>query len=302
MTISQSPLEIFLEETLMGPLQPEAAAMARHLASRFGPEAEAVLYYGSCLRTGAIDGLIMDFYVLVGDYARAYGHGWLAFLNRLLPPNVFYAELPWRGKTLRAKAAVMTTGDFRKRCSPKRFNSSLWARFSQPSRLAWFKSAAAGETVVAGVRDAVSAMAGNVFPFFGKNPSAQKLWINALRLTYGAEFRSERADKAEELCSLNRVYFENLTPLALAALERAKLGTAAQAERRWRRRRFLGKGLSLLRLLKAGVTFSGGMDYLAWKVERSSGVKVALKPWQRRYPVVAAPLLFFRLRRKGVFR
>lgn len=295
-------LGTFVENALLGPLQPEAAAMARHLAARFGGETEAVLYYGSCLRTGTIDGLIMDFYVLVGDYRRAYRNRWLAFLNRLLPPNVFYIELPWRAKTLRAKVAVMRAGDFRRRCSPRRFNGSLWARFAQPSRLAWYKSPAARASAVAGVRDAVLAMAGNALPFFKGAPSPKNLWGKALRLSYGAEFRSERAGKADELVRLNRAYFQKLTPLALAALDRSSLGTAYEAERRWARRRWAGKAASLLRLLKAGLTFTGGLDYLAWKVERSSGVKVALKPWQRRYPLVAAPLLFLRLRRKGAFR
>ena len=58
----------------------------------------------------------------------------------------------------------------------------------------------------------------------------------------------------------------------------------------------------MLRLVKAASTFTGGPDYLAWKIERHSGVKVELTPWQRRHPILAAPGMFWRLYRRGAFR
>jgi hypothetical protein len=44
------------------------------------------------------------------------------------------------------------------------------------------------------------------------------------------------------------------------------------------------------------------MDYVAWKVERHSGVRIDVKPWQRRFPLLAAPGLYLKLRRLGVLR
>ena len=35
---------------------------------------------------------MLDFYLIVSDYREAYGRGWLAFANRLIPPNVFPFE------------------------------------------------------------------------------------------------------------------------------------------------------------------------------------------------------------------
>ncbi|MCC2659180.1 MAG: hypothetical protein K0Q76_4288, partial [Panacagrimonas sp.] len=64
----------------------------------------------------------------------------------------------------------------------------------------------------------------------------------------------------------------------------------------------LGKPLNVLRLLKAACTFDGAADYAAWKVERHSGVKLELSPWQRRHPLLAAPVVYLRLRRQGVLR
>src|SRR3546814_5095664 len=56
------------------------------------------------------------------------------------------------------------------------------------------------------------------------------------------------------------------------------------AARIWAMRRVQGKLLSVLRLVKASATFSGGIEYLAWKISRHSGAPLELRPWQRRFP------------------
>ena len=76
----------------------------------------------------------------------------------------------------------------------------------------------------------------------------------------------------------------------------------ALAARHWTLRQRLGKPLNVLRLLKAACTFDGAADYAAWKVERHSGVKLELSPWQRRHPLLAAPGVYLQLRRRGVLR
>ena len=63
-----------------------------------------------------------------------------------------------------------------------------------------------------------------------------------------------------------------------------------------------GKLLSVARLLKALVTFEGGLDYIAWKLERHSGVPVDIPDRVRRYPLIFIWGLFWKLYRRGVFR
>jgi hypothetical protein len=70
----------------------------------------------------------------------------------------------------------------------------------------------------------------------------------------------------------------------------------------WARRRMEGKALTLLRLLKASGTFAGGIDYLAWKINRHAGTGIAVRPWQRRWPIIGALTLLPRLLRKGAVR
>ncbi|RME68859.1 MAG: hypothetical protein D6782_00610 [Alphaproteobacteria bacterium] len=91
----------------------------------------------------------------------------------------------------------------------------------------------------------------------------------------------------------------------LAALAQDTRFGAASARRQrwaWRLRALQGRGLHLARLVKAAFTFDGGIDYLAWKIARHSGVAVAIKPWHRRHPLLAGLWLFAYLRLKGAFR
>jgi hypothetical protein len=68
------------------------------------------------------------------------------------------------------------------------------------------------------------------------------------------------------------------------------------------RRRIEGKTLSVLRLAKASLTFAGGADYIAWKINRHAGSDIQIKPWQRRWPLLAAITLLPRLLRSGAVR
>jgi hypothetical protein len=70
----------------------------------------------------------------------------------------------------------------------------------------------------------------------------------------------------------------------------------------WARRRRAGKALTVIRLTKASATFAGGIDYLAWKINRHAGTAIEIKPWQRRWPLLGAFTLLPRLLKRGAVR
>jgi hypothetical protein len=74
------------------------------------------------------------------------------------------------------------------------------------------------------------------------------------------------------------------------------------ALRWWKRKRRRGKRYSVLRLAKASLTFAGGADYIAWKINRHAGAGIELKAWQRRHPLLAGLSLLPRLLRTGAVR
>src|SRR5438067_10196886 len=120
-------------EELSLPVDPRVSDIAKAIAQKYGAAARAVLFYGSCLRQKQLDGLMLDFYLIVSDYGTAYDKKWLAVANRLIPPNVFYFEQD----ALAAKYAVLSEADFARECSLRFRSISVWARFAQPSRLVW---------------------------------------------------------------------------------------------------------------------------------------------------------------------
>ena len=145
-----------------------------------------MLFYGSCLREKQLEGLMLDFYLIVSDYRAAYGKRWLAAANRLIPPNVFYFE----HDGLAAKYAVLSEDDFHRLNGPETSSVSVWARFAQPSRLVWSADKAARERAI----DAVSRAAPTLLAAAGRRKGEKPLdwWRRAFALTYSAELRAER--------------------------------------------------------------------------------------------------------------
>lgn len=292
----------FIRQELSKPQPPAIMAAAQAAKERFGEQALAVLFYGSCLRTGQVADQILDFYIIVDDYRSAYGSRLLAAANRLLPPNVFYAETRFNQTTIRAKIAVLSLQDFIDRAGPRRLNISIWARFSQPAALLYAANRAVSESLAAAVAEAAKTMLCAALPLTPEIAGPQEVWQKAFELTYSAELRSEGSGKAAELYGLDKERYDAITPLVFKALEGTPSISLGTARRRWLWRRANGKTVSFLRLVKAAFTFDGGVDYLAWKIKRHSGVEIEIRPWQRRHPILAGFLLFLRLRLKGAFR
>src|SRR5687768_8061098 len=144
------PLRSLVAAELAQPVDPRVAAMAAAIAAEFPGSARSVLFYGSCLRESALDGLMLDFYLIVSDYRAAYRRRWLALANRLIPPNVF----PFAHGGLAAKYAVLSEADFARSCSIEADSTSVWARFAQPSRIAWTKDEASAEAAVQAIAQA----------------------------------------------------------------------------------------------------------------------------------------------------
>jgi hypothetical protein len=285
---------------LAEPVDPRAAGLAAAVAARYPGAARAVLFYGSCLREKQLDGLMLDFYMIVSDYRAAYGGGWLARANRLVPPNVF----PFEADGLTCKYAVLSAADFARLCGPETDNPSVWARFAQPSRLAWAADEAARGAVVDAVAKAAPTLIARTLPTVRQSDDDLDIWRAAFALTYAAELRAERTTRSGSIVDGDPTRYRRFAPAVLAAaqaLDAARL-SREQAVRGWRRTQRRGKRLTLLRLAKASATFAGGIDYLAWKINRHAGTQIAIQPWQRRWPMLGAITLLPKLLARGAVR
>lgn len=277
------------------PLDPAVAALAALLGEQ--KDALAVLFYGSNLRTGSLEG-VLDFYVLLPGRRE-----------RGIWPRVSYREWKHGGVVLRAKIATMTLATFAAAARGETIDTTIWARFVQPCALAWSREATAREEVAQALAAATRTAASLAVVAGPREGGEEDYWRALFRATYRAELRVERQGREESILAANRAHFDGLLPLALTAAgipfarHGSRLAPRLDDSRRrsilrwWRPRRRLGKALNLARLARATTTFEGAARYAAWKVQRHTGVAVEVTAWDDRHPVLALPSLLWRLRR-----
>jgi hypothetical protein len=290
-------------------------AIGESLRQRHGPGVGAVLFYGSCLRGGSDRDSLLDLYVLVDSYRDCYpDRRLMEWSNRLLPPNVFYHEREWQGRTVRAKYAVMSFDDFAAAAGPKAILPAIWARFSQPTVLVHARDEQAQGRVVSMLAQSIATMALRTAPLVERAVTGVEFWTLGYARSYQAEARVEGSGRATQLVEPRERFDRLLRPaLAKAGVRFAEAGegevlielSAEERERGlayWSRASVATRLHTVPRLAKAALTFEGGVDYALWKVERHSGVKVEAGPWLRRHPILAAVPLLWRAYRRGAFR
>lgn len=290
---------------------PELDALLEEVQRRFSRGLVAVLVYGSYIR-GKRDTLL-DFYILVDDH-RAYSRRRDRWSSRLLPPTVFQLKASVEGNPVWAKCAAMTLAQFEKHNAGD-FHSYFWARFAQPSRLAFCADEATRDRIVAALAQAVGRFLTRVGPLNKGPVSVNELWSTGFANTYRCEFRAEKASYIAGIVEKDFAYYRDLTSVFAqegrleaipGAPELYRYSVSGMQRRRnqlaWLLRRLQGKVLSVSRLAKAALTFEAPLDYILWKIERHSGVAIEPTEKQRKYPLIFGWGLLWRAYRQGAVR
>jgi len=273
-----------------------------------------LLYDGSCLRGGdPRDGLV-DLYVVVDSYRAAHRSMLPALFNQLLPPNVYYLEVPVDDEPVRAKYAVISIAQLRRGCSPSWFQTYLWGRFAQPTGLLYSRDPTDANAIQQCLASAVVTFLSRTIPALPADMTATELWEQGLALSYRTELRAEKTGRGREIVGFYQDYYQDVTAAALLSLgfPATALGrhcyhfqptplTRRLTPWAWALRRVQGKLLSIARLVKAVFTFAGGVDYIVWKLERHSGQSIEIEDKVRRHPLIHGWGLMWRLYRRGVF-
>jgi len=296
------PLERRIAAMLSREVRPEVTALARGLGEEAG--ALAVLFYGSNLRTGSLEG-VLDFYVLLPGQSETG-----------LWPRVSYREADHgaSGERLRTKIATMTLAKFAAAARGDTIDTTIWARFVQPSALLWARDEQAREAVTEAVADAARTAARLAAALGPESGRAEDYWRALFRATYRAELRVEKPGRENSILEANPAHFDGLLRAALISAgvpfadrggrlsPRLPEAERARLRRWWAVRRRLGKPLNVARLVRATATFDGAARYGAWKLERHTGIAVELTPWRERHPILAAPKVLWgvwRRKRRG---
>jgi hypothetical protein len=249
---------------------------------------------------------VLDFYVLT-QHVRL---GLRGLATRLLWPDVSYHEVELDGQVLRAKVATMTLAQFQAATRGQGIDTTIWARFVQPAGLVWSADPAVAGQVVEAVADAARTAARFAAALGPLEGAPAAYWSALFQETYAAEFRVEKGGRERSILAFDVDRYHRL--LVACWREEGLLDIEADgsvqpvlkpsARRRiqaaWRLRRRMGRPLNYARLIKAAFTFEGAARYAAWKIERHTGMPVALTPWRERHPVLAAPGVLWRLWRQ----
>ena len=297
-----SPLARYLARSQLEGALPEGIdALCDAIEARHGEAVVGMALYGSCRRqTGLQDGLA-DLLVIVDRYRPALGSSTAALANYLLPPNVYYLQADQAGKTVRCKYAVVRLDQLERRMN-SRLDHYFWARFGQPMR--WLGGQDSARERLAALRArALEHFAARIRPLQPRPLTAIDFWTLALNQTYRCELRPEPEHAARRLIEHDLAYWTTVSE----HLETGRQASASSGHRlitrlAWTLRRPAGKLTNLARLFKAAGTFSNGVDYLVWKVERHSGVRVEPTERMRRHPRLAIWSLAWQMWRQGGFR
>lgn len=313
------------------------APLIASLKTTFGASLRGIFLYGSCLRSRDYHSGLVDLYCIVDDYRSAYARrssldrARLALFNRLLAPNVFYLEVKGSalaadnvaqgapaGQTLRCKYSLISAKGLQEATSGRHFESYFWGRFAQPVEIVYAQEQQDLVLLEGILHNARTTFIRNIIPALPSQGSIDELWQWGLALSYGTELRAERSDRAQNLVAADTAFYRQVTEdfaranPSLISLQqqgelchyRTRVGPAKRIVSRygWRIRRAWGKLLSIVRVVKGLFTFEGGLDYIAWKLERHSGQHIEVPENVRRHPLIFCWFFFWKLFRRGVFK
>jgi len=304
--MSDPILDIIRQETLTPP--PRVGKVMDAIEIRHPDRILAFVYYGSSLREISNPDKMLDFYVLIDDYRKAHKSWLRAWLNQHIPPAVYYIERKDKNGTLSTcKYSLMTLDEFERRSGQDAFHSQVWGRFSQPCVLLRAKNENIAERVYQARSKAVRYMASQSAPLLAPKATASEIWGRGFYESYRTELRPESSvGRSQEIVERFHERYEKLTTTLYGEADiegRYTLtGSSNKLKRQWFFRRLRGKPRSILRVAHGALTFEGGLDYVLRKLKNHSGVDYSASSFERKHPLLMAPIMGWKLWRKGAFR
>lgn len=281
-----------------------------------GDRALAILAYGSCLsETTRSESSTPDFYVVVEQY-RTYHRSWFhAFINWILPPNIYHFKVGERS----SKYNVISLTDLIQSTSTRARDIYHLGRFSKRVALLWTRDKASRKAIVDMQISAMTSVAAKVYHVMPAQFTLDAFIKESLRISYVGDVRVEADDKITRLKNAEEAFYNDAYGLIVEEFAQApfflksNVTTALQEKTarpfpdwlsRLRLRFFLAQSRlrAQLRWPKGIFTVENWLDYLIAKVERTQGIRIELTPKEKRYWFIYGWKHFFRLRRQKLIK
>jgi hypothetical protein len=302
-------LRAAIAERVLAPVGGPAQELAEALVQAVGPEARAILFFGS-RRTGAKPDpySAYDFFVVTPAAAREFYRALrrtgalhrsdlaMTALQHMLPPSQLSFRTP---SNLLAKLAVQSLPQLLRQTGPDRQDHFVAGRLCQPTALLHAASDEDRSRVLDALESAHRETFGWVGPWLPATFTVDDYVRHMLRVSFSWEIRPEPAGRADALFEAQQEYHRPVYGALLAELVAsgrlvtAPGGAFALAQpvedmERWRRSGYFRVSIlrSTLRWGKHVFTFENWLDFLLRKVRRHGGGEIQLTERERRMPLI----------------
>jgi len=254
-----------------------------------------------------------DLYVIVDDYER-YHDRWLhAWMNRVLPPNVYFLWDERDGRReVCGKYNVISVAGLERECGPALHDLYNAGRMTKLVWIAWVRDLPSRAWLIARLADAHQTLVPVALGFVPERFGCDEFSLQLLGLSYRAEPRLEGWEYVRALHAAHLGYYRTLHGVLLESFARSTPLLAAEPggfrklahpqwaeiERRARRLIRRGRRRGYLRWPRIVLTEPNLVDLAANEAERKAGVRIRITPRLRRHPLLFGLPEFLRVLRE----
>jgi hypothetical protein len=276
--------------------------------------ARAVIGYGSWYTQGLRKQTsFADVYLVVDDYSRFHARAFHAWMNRHLPPNVYFI---WSGgeghREIRGKYNVISAADLERECDPGLRDLYNAGRLTKLVWIAWVRDEATRDWLITQLVAAHGSLTPLALGLLPPRFTTDDFSLELLALSYRGEARLEGWERVRTLFEVHADRYRELHGALLSAfaeatglLEVAEDGfrkcpapewtqLSREARRLVRRSRRRG----YLRWPRIILTEPNLLDLAVNEAERKAEVRIHVTPRLRRHPLLYGLPEFLRVLRE----
>ena len=254
-----------------------------------------------------------DFYIIVDSYKTFYKSNVHTLLNKILPPNSYFLRLDQGGQGMPSKYCVLDKQAlFNTTHYPAIKDLFVAGRLAKRIGILYVKEQAFLSEFIDNVYNAMQfnvmfALSEIKTPF-----TLEEFIIHLLGLSYRAEVRTETQEKVISLYKSEEAFYKKVYELFLQ--QEISKGTIKLVNNKYLTlqpyfednylKNFIkhSRKRAVYRWPKSIYTFSDYVGYLELKIERTTGEKLVLSKWDRRFPLIFGWRHLFRLLKKKAIR
>lgn len=304
---------------------PETDLFVEHFKKTYGDALSAVILYGSCLSPSTrSDTSFFDFYLIAENYRDFHKKRLHRKINTFLPPATFYLELTNdQGEKQNCKYCVISLDDLDEQTGSTARDFYHLGRFSKRIAILWAESDFVTDYIVDAALRSWDILAPHAMITASTLVTVDEFAKRLFALSYLGEVRIEDIpSKVSALYEGEKDFYDSVFSELLADYVKKNRDAFKVAEdepegyyiqrrtpaSRFEKRRELEKLLqqsrrrAKMRWPLQMFTVDGWVDILLAKLERTHGIKIELKPYERKFILFFGWRYYFRLRRQGMIK